>query len=67
MTVKGTQTIYGMHAVRVHARAPSAPRVVSVRLAEQREDPRARAIEELARRQRARWNASTARALSSSG
>jgi 23S rRNA (guanosine2251-2'-O)-methyltransferase len=47
--VKGTETIYGMHAVRVMLeRAPQ--RVLSVRLAQQRADPRARAIEDLARR-----------------
>lgn len=47
--MKGTQTIYGMHAVRVMLER-SPQRVQSVRLAERREDPRARAIEELARR-----------------
>jgi 23S rRNA (guanosine2251-2'-O)-methyltransferase len=47
--VKGTETIYGMHAVRVMLeRDPQ--RVLSVRLAQHRDDPRARAIEELARR-----------------
>jgi 23S rRNA (guanosine2251-2'-O)-methyltransferase len=47
--VKGTETIYGMHAVRVMLeRDPQ--RVLGVRLAQHREDPRARAIEELARR-----------------
>jgi 23S rRNA (guanosine2251-2'-O)-methyltransferase len=47
--MKGTDTIYGMHAVRVMLeRHPQ--RVLAVRLAERREDPRARAIEELARR-----------------
>ena len=47
--MKGTETIYGMHAVRVMLeRAPQ--RVLSVRLAQQRADPRARAIEDLARR-----------------
>ena len=45
---QGTQTIYGMHAVRVMLeRHPE--RVREVRLAEHRGDPRARAIEELAR------------------
>jgi 23S rRNA (guanosine2251-2'-O)-methyltransferase len=49
--MKGTQTIYGMHAVRaLLERQPD--RVLSVLLAERREDPRARAIEELAQRQR---------------
>ncbi len=45
--MKGTQTIYGMHAVRaLLERQPE--RVLNVLLAERREDPRARAIEELA-------------------
>jgi 23S rRNA (guanosine2251-2'-O)-methyltransferase len=47
--MKHAQTIYGMHAVRVMLER-HAERVVNVRLAEQRDDPRARAIEELARR-----------------
>ena len=47
--MKHAETIYGMHAVRVMLER-HAERVLSVRLAEQREDPRARAIEELARR-----------------
>ena len=47
--MKGTETIYGMHAVRVMLER-AAHRVVSVRLAQQRTDPRARAIEDLARR-----------------
>jgi 23S rRNA (guanosine2251-2'-O)-methyltransferase len=47
--MKHGETIYGMHAVRVMLeRHPE--RVLAVRLAEQRDDPRARAIEELARR-----------------
>src|SRR5256885_9458518 len=47
--MKGTETIYGMHAVRVMLeRHPE--RVHSVRIAEQRADPRVRAIDELARR-----------------
>ena len=50
MADKGTQTIYGLHAVRAMLeRHPR--RVLGVRLAEHRGDPRARAIEELARRQ----------------
>jgi 23S rRNA (guanosine2251-2'-O)-methyltransferase len=50
MADKGTQTIYGLHAVRLMLeRHPQ--RVLGVRLAEHRGDPRARAIEELARRQ----------------
>ena len=47
--MKRTETIYGMHAVRVMLER-HAKRVINVRLAEQRADPRARAIEELARR-----------------
>lgn len=44
-----TQTIYGAHAVRtILERHPA--RVQAVRLAERRDDPRVRAIEELARR-----------------
>jgi 23S rRNA (guanosine2251-2'-O)-methyltransferase len=47
--VKGTETIYGLHAVRVMLeRHPE--RVNAVRLAERRDDPRVREIEELARR-----------------
>jgi 23S rRNA (guanosine2251-2'-O)-methyltransferase len=47
--VKGTEVIYGAHAVRVMLeRHPE--RVLKVQLAEQREDARGRAIEELARR-----------------
>src|SRR6202165_4018279 len=47
--MKGTETIYGMHAVRVMLeRHPE--RVHSVRIAQQREDPRVGAIAELARR-----------------
>ena len=47
--MKRSETIYGMHAVRVMLER-HAERVLTVRLAEQRDDPRARAIEELARR-----------------
>src|SRR4029077_14958390 len=48
--VRGAELIYGMHAVRIMLeRYPE--RVLAVQLAERREDPRARAIEELARRQ----------------
>jgi 23S rRNA (guanosine2251-2'-O)-methyltransferase len=47
--LKGTETIYGVHPVRVLLqRHPE--RVVSVRLADKRDDPRVREIEELARR-----------------
>jgi 23S rRNA (guanosine2251-2'-O)-methyltransferase len=47
--MKPSETIYGMHAVRIMLER-HADRVLTVRLAEQRDDPRARAIEELARR-----------------
>ena len=48
---RGTQTIYGLHAVRAMLeRHPQ--RVLGVRLAEHRGDARARAIEELAQRNR---------------
>jgi 23S rRNA (guanosine2251-2'-O)-methyltransferase len=49
--MRSSETIYGVHAVRVMLeRHPD--RVLTVRLAERRDDPRVRAIEELARRQR---------------
>jgi 23S rRNA (guanosine2251-2'-O)-methyltransferase len=49
--MKGTETIYGVHAVRtILERNPA--RVQTVRLAQHRDDPRVRAIEELARRHR---------------
>ena len=49
--MKATQSIYGMHAVRaLLERHPE--RVLTVLLAERRDDARARAIEELAQRQR---------------
>jgi 23S rRNA (guanosine2251-2'-O)-methyltransferase len=48
--VRPKQVVYGLHAVRaILARHPE--RVVEVRIAERRDDPRARAIEELARAQ----------------
>src|ERR1700730_6207432 len=47
--MKGTETIYGMHAVRVMMER-HRERVHSVRIAQQREDPRVRAIDELGRR-----------------
>ena len=50
VAMKRTETLYGMHAVRVMLER-HAERVLNVRLAEQRNDPRAREIEELARRQ----------------
>jgi 23S rRNA (guanosine2251-2'-O)-methyltransferase len=47
--VKNTETVYGLHAVRVILeRHPD--RVVAVRLADRRDDPRVREIDELARR-----------------
>ncbi|HEY6483743.1 MAG TPA: 23S rRNA (guanosine(2251)-2'-O)-methyltransferase RlmB [Steroidobacteraceae bacterium] len=47
--MKATETIYGMHPVRVLLeRHPE--RILSIRLADRREDPRMRQIEELARR-----------------
>lgn len=47
--MKGADTIYGLHAVRIMLeRHPE--RVHSVRLAERRDDPQVRVIEELARR-----------------
>jgi 23S rRNA (guanosine2251-2'-O)-methyltransferase len=49
--VSGTQTIYGLHAVRMMLERHPA-RVVRVRLAERRDDLRVRAIEALAREHR---------------
>ena len=46
--MKGTQTIYGVHAVHMMLERHPA-RVVTLRLAQRREDARVRAIEELAR------------------
>jgi 23S rRNA (guanosine2251-2'-O)-methyltransferase len=48
--VKQIETIFGVHAVRVMLERHPA-RVLTVRLARQRDDPRAKAIEELAHRQ----------------
>ncbi len=49
--MSGRQVVYGLHAVRtLLARHPD--RVLTVRIAERRDDPRAREIEELARRHR---------------
>ena len=45
---QGTQTIYGLHAVRVMLQK-HPERVTAVRVAERREDPRAREIDQLAR------------------
>lgn len=47
---QSSQTIYGLHAVRTMLQK-HPERVVDVRMAERRDDPRAREIEELARRQ----------------
>ena len=47
---QGSQTIYGLHAVRAMLRK-HPDRVTAVRMAERRDDPRAREIDELARRQ----------------
>ena len=47
--MKASETIYGVHAVRIMLER-HAGRVLAVRLAERRADPRVRAIEELARR-----------------
>lgn len=46
---QGSQTIYGLHAVRVMLQK-HPERVTAVRVAERREDPRAREIDDLARR-----------------
>ncbi len=47
---QGSQTIYGLHAVRAMLRK-HPERVEAVRMAERRDDPRVREIDELARRQ----------------
>ena len=47
--MKGIETIFGVHAVRIMLERHPA-RVLSVRLGQQRDDPRAKAIEELAHR-----------------
>jgi len=47
---QGSQTIYGLHAVRVMLQK-HPERVTAVGVAERRDDPRTREIEELARRQ----------------
>jgi 23S rRNA (guanosine2251-2'-O)-methyltransferase len=46
---QGSQTIYGLHAVRTMLQK-HPERVTAVRVAERRDDPRAREIDELARR-----------------
>lgn len=48
---QGSQTIYGLHAVRVMLQK-HPERVTAVRVAERRDDPRAREIDELARGQK---------------
>jgi len=60
--MKGTQTIFGLHAVRMLLeRHPE--RVAAVRLAERRDDPRVQQIEELARRHQRPVQRVDARAL----
>ena len=60
--MKGTDTIYGVHAVRIMLeRHPE--RVHSVHIAQQRDDPRVRAIDELARRHQRPVQRVDARAL----
>jgi len=60
--MKGIDTIYGVHAVRIMLeRHPE--RVHSVRIAQQRDDPRVRAIDELARRHQRPVQRVDARAL----
>jgi 23S rRNA (guanosine2251-2'-O)-methyltransferase len=60
--MKGTDTIYGVHAVRIMLeRHPE--RVHGVRIAQQRDDPRVRAIDELARRHQRPVQRVDARAL----
>ena len=60
--MKGTDTIYGVHAVRIMLeRHPE--RVRSVRIAQQRDDPRVRAIDELAQRHQRPVQRVEARAL----
>jgi 23S rRNA (guanosine2251-2'-O)-methyltransferase len=60
--MKGTDTIYGVHAVRIMLeRHPE--RVHSVRIAQQRDDPRVRAIDELAQRHQRPVQRVEARAL----
>jgi len=60
--MKGTDTIYGVHAVRIMLeRHPE--RVHSVRIAQQRDDPRVRAIDELAQRHQRPVQRVDARAL----
>jgi 23S rRNA (guanosine2251-2'-O)-methyltransferase len=60
--VRGAETIFGLHAVRVMLeRHPE--RVLAVHLAERRDDARARALEELARRQQRPLQRTDARSL----
>jgi 23S rRNA (guanosine2251-2'-O)-methyltransferase len=60
--VKPVQTIYGLHPVRA-ALLRHPERVLVVRLAEQRDDPRVREIEELARRHARRVERINSKAL----
>jgi 23S rRNA (guanosine2251-2'-O)-methyltransferase len=60
--VKGAETIYGLHAVRIMLERHPL-RVLRLRLAERRDDPRARALEELARREHRPVERIDARAL----
>lgn len=59
---QGSQTIYGLHVVRVMLQK-HPERVTAVRVAERRDDPRTREIEELARRQQIPVRRVDARAL----
>ena len=65
-TEKKTETIYGVHAVRVLL-DKHPERVVTVRLAEKRDDPRVREIEELARKKNRPVQRIDANALKSLG
>lgn len=60
--MKGSETVYGLHAVRaLLERHPQ--RVLQVRIAERRDDPRVRELEALAQRQRRPVHRIDARAL----
>jgi 23S rRNA (guanosine2251-2'-O)-methyltransferase len=58
----GQQTIYGLHAVRAMLQQ-HPERVTAVRMAERRDDPRARELEEIARRRQIPLQRVDARAL----
>lgn len=60
--MKAAETIYGLHAVRIMLERQPL-RVLRLRLAERRDDPRARALEELARREHRPVERIDARAL----